>query len=220
MAKYTAVLFDLDGTLIDSASLVAASVQRTFRDFGLPEPEKEAVISYMGIPIEIYFEKLAGPQFSKINREDTYKVYFGYFREMLESGLLKPFEGVPAMLKALREAGIYTGIATSKRTEPAVFSCEKAGIISWIDVVIGSDMVTNYKPAPDTVYKCLDALGIEGGPQILVVGDAEADIAMGNNAGATTCGVTWGAHNAQRLKNQSPCFIADKLEDLLKITGL
>ncbi len=220
MPKYTAAIFDLDGTLIDSAALVAESVRRTFSDFDLPVPEKETVISYMGVPIELYFEKIGGPKFQELNPQDTFKRYHVHFRGMLDAGMLRPFPGVIKMLEALQESGIYTGVATSKHTEPAIYSCEKAGIKHCLDVIIGSDMVGAFKPAPDTVYKCLEILGTDRGPQVLVAGDAEGDIGMGNNAGATTCAVTWGAHDAQRLSTQNPDFIVSSMEKMLEVMGL
>jgi HAD superfamily hydrolase (TIGR01549 family) len=215
--KYDAVIFDLDGTLIDSGVLIAESVRRTFADYGLPVPEKKTVISYMGVPVEIYFEKLGGPEFLKLNSHDTYMLYHKYFRQMLDEGLLKSFPGIPGMLRDLQSAGIYTGVATSKHSKPAEYSCEKAGISDCLDVIIGSDMVQAYKPAPDTVYKCLELLGIGCGKNVMVVGDAEGDIAMGNNAGAVTCCVTYGAHDEARLRKQNPDYIADNAIDLRKL---
>ncbi len=217
MTCFKAILFDLDGTLIDSAPLVALSVQKTFEDFDLPAPAKEEVIAYMGVPIEIYFAKLGEEKFQKLDPEDVFARYRSIFKDLVEGGALYPFPGVPELLSEIKNAGIKTGIVTSKATEPAKHSCEHTGIAGLIDAFVGSDIIENYKPAPDTVFKCLDLLGLEAGPDILVVGDAEGDIGMGKSAGCTTCAVTWGAHDKARLLKQGPDFVVEDVAGLKKI---
>ncbi len=217
---FATVLFDLDGTLVDSATLVAESACLTFAEFKLPVPAHDDVIAYMGIPIEVYFEKLGGPDFTALDREAVFARYRTHFKDMLAQGRLKPFEGIPDLLAGLKARGITTGIATSKTTQPAIYSCECAGIAAWLDVYVGSDMVTAYKPAPDTVLKCLELLGRPAGRDVCVVGDAEGDIGMGRDAGATTCGVTWGAHDAARLARQSPGRVVDTVTGLASFLGL
>ncbi|MCB1539183.1 MAG: HAD family hydrolase [Rhodospirillales bacterium] len=220
MTRFSAVIFDLDGTLVDSGRLVAQSAIDAFRHFALPVPTAAAVIAYMGIPIEVYFAKLAGPAFETIDPGALYADYRARFKVMVEAGELQAYEGIPEILAGLKEAGVLIGIATSKETRPAIHSCEHAGLAPYIDAYVGSDMVQAYKPAPDTALKCLEAFGLSAGPNICVVGDAEGDIAMGREAAATTCGVTWGAHDATRLSRQSPAFIAHTRGQLRDFLGL
>ncbi len=209
-SKFKAALFDLDGTLVDSGRLVAQSAIDSFMHFGLPVPTHADVIAYMGIPIEVYFPKLAGADvFAQHDAKAVFADYRTRFKVMVESGRLEAFSGIPEILADLKAQGIAVGIVTSKLTEPAVHSCEFAGIAQYIDAYVGSDMVTGYKPAPDTVLKCLSLLGLEAGPDIAVIGDAEGDMGMGSSAGGTICGVTWGAHDAARLGLHNPACIAD-----------
>jgi len=218
--KFTAVLFDLDGTLVDSAALVADSVQNTFSDYGLPAPAYEAIIGYMGIPIEVYFKALGGAAYAELDEPTVFNTYRAHFKTMLDAGRLKPFDGVIDLLSGLKARGILTGIVTSKATQPAIYSCEKAGIADYLDTYVGSDLVAGYKPAPDTVFKCLEQLGLPAGLDICVVGDAEGDIGMGRDAGCVTCGVTWGAHDGERLLRQKPDHIATTMAQLSAFIGL
>ncbi|MBU6234580.1 MAG: HAD family hydrolase [Alphaproteobacteria bacterium] len=220
MQRFEAVIFDLDGTLVDSGSLVAQSAIETFQHFKFPTPTKAEIIAYMGIPIEVYFPKLAGPAFEAHDAKAVFADYRMRFKRLVESGHLKAFDGIADILAALKTRGIKTGVATSKETAPAVHSCEYAGLLPYLDAIVGSDLVKAYKPAPDTVLVCLEKIGLPSGPQVCVVGDAEADMGMGSGAGATTCGVTWGAHDAQRLANQKPSHIVETRDDLARFLGI
>lgn len=220
MSRFEAVLFDLDGTLIDSGSLVARSAIATFKHFGFPEPTPEDVIAYMGIPLEVYFPKLAGPTYRDHNPADILNDYRVRFKALVESGALTTFDGIPAILKTLKARGVKTAVATSKTTEPAIHSCQYAGILPYLDVIVGSDLVAAYKPAPDTALLCLEKLQMNAGTHVCVVGDAEADMAMGRDAGTITCGVTWGAHDETRLLNQKPDHIAHNIDALERFLGI
>ena len=214
-SPFSIVLFDLDGTLVDSAPMIVRGVQETFEAAGLDVPNARTVLDYMGIPIETYFPEIAHGKFEEAGGPALFASYRARIKDALQNGGLDAFEGVADMLAALKAAGIRTGIATSKATQPAILSCEKAGIAGYIDVYAGSDLVRAHKPAPDTAFKCLELLGnAPSGGHVCVVGDATGDIAMGKGAGAATCAVTWWAHGNARLEGEGPTHIADDVATL------
>ena len=121
-------------------------------------------------------------------------------------------------MKTLKEQGFVLTIASSRSRNSLTELTHNMGIADYISYLIGADDVKEAKPKPEPVLKTLAAMQFAAN-ETLVVGDMAVDILMGANAGAKTCGVTWGNGSREELKEAGADFIMDRMEDLLGVTG-
>ncbi|MFO0831407.1 MAG: HAD family hydrolase [Phycisphaerales bacterium] len=221
MTRYTSLLFDLDGTLIDSASCIVESFCIACREHGLPEPTPHEVRATMGIPLERSIPAHAGRLGRSLSAGEvqamitTYRAHYA----RLTPTLVRAFAGVADMLDGCRAADIPMAIVTSKRVGPAEMNLRHVGFLEYFATVVGSDQVLRYKPEPDTVLLAAERMGIGDLSKTLVVGDATFDIHMGKAAGAATCAATWGAHDREELLSTCPTHVAERPEELLRLIG-
>ncbi|QRO00301.1 HAD-IA family hydrolase [Archangium violaceum] len=202
------IVFDLDGTLVDSLPDIIASFQYSLMSLGLPVPTDTEVRVLIGHPLEEMFEHFAPGQdvtrLCSIYREH-------YPRNFVNRS--RPFPGVLELLRTLRERGYKLAIATTKRTDMARRFVEALGMMPMVDHVQGTDGFP-HKPAPDVIHRALGALG--GAKGLWMVGDTTADMQAGRAAGLRTYGVTWGNHDAALLATATPDEIQPDLGQLLQ----
>ena len=199
---YRIILFDFDGTLADSAQCSILATQAAFTAQHLPAPDAAAIVHSMGIPIETAFRSLGAAALS----DAAYAALLADFRRYYSdytADHVRLFPGISALLAKAQHKPL--AIVSSKRNARLRDNSTRLGIDGYIDVCIGSDQVTHYKPHPDSVHVALAALGYHGAPEaVITVGDATGDIRMGQAAGIRTCAVTWGAHDATTLAAARP----------------
>ncbi len=212
------VLFDFDGTLVDSARCGVLATRWAFEDAGLPAPDADRIVATMGIPIEQAFPILSDRPLSGAALATLIQRFRGRYAELAETHIVA-FPGIPEMLAAVRTAGLATAIVTSKRTVVAQQNAAHVGIADLVDAIVGSDLVERPKPDPDGVHVALGQLGLDGidPAQVLVVGDATYDIQMGKAAGTRTCAVTWGAHLEPELAACDPDLIVHDPRTLTEV---
>lgn len=217
--RTSAILFDLDGTLIDSASCIVESFRIACREHGLAEPTSHEVRASMGIPLEKSIPAHAGrlgTALSPAQVQDMITTYRAHYARLTPT-LVSAFAGISAMLDACRDAGLPMAIVTSKRVAPAEMNLRHVGFFGHFATIVGSDQVLRYKPEPDTVLVAAERMGIADLSTALVVGDATFDIHMGQAAGTRTCAATWGAHDVHELLSTNPDHVAHTPSDLLKV---
>ena len=151
------ILFDFDGTLVDSAACGVEATQWAFADAGLNVPDAGAIIAKMGIPIEVSFGQMASRSLDEAGYERLMARFRTKYREVADRGM-KAFDGIAPLLQALKAQGVRTAIVTSKRSDVAARNLETAGLGGLIDVLVGSDKVAHCKPAPDAVHAGLAEL--------------------------------------------------------------
>lgn len=202
------LIFDLDGTLIDSKSCIVKATQQAFETSGLAIPTEEDIVSSMGIPIEVTF-----PRWScSIEVEDLLASYRNIYKEVSKSEL-KVFDGIPEALTWLHGRHTLT-IATSKKHSVAEQNLETTGLLQYFDMLIGSDDVENYKPHPESIERILERFHTPR-IQTWMIGDATTDLEMGEAARVCTCAVTWGAHSTEVLANCVPTSILHSPDEFL-----
>ena len=184
-----ALLFDLDGTLVDSIELILASARHAFIGFQGPAPTDDEWRATIGRPLQRVLLEYAASDQTEADR------LFGRYREyqlIHHDRLVHAYDGVVTMLRGLAAAGHPMAIVTSKSDWLAVKGLELVGLNDIFPVVVGCDTCVNHKPHPEPVERALALLGTSA-ENALFVGDSPHDIESGRAAGVYTVGVTWGA---------------------------
>ncbi len=209
MTTIDTVLFDLDGTLIDSVDLIVESYQHTCRSHGLPVPSRELVLAGMGTPLRVALAELVG---SPDLMEACLATYRAFNLEHHDQ-MVRPYPGVVEMLHALHVDGLRLGLVTSKLHAGARRGLIHVGVESLFDVVIGADDVTFPKPHGEPVTTALNRLGMPT-ETCCFVGDSLHDMHSGLAAGVATVGITWGPFDAAHLAAARPTWICDSPTEL------
>ena len=209
------IIFDFDGTLGDTRRNIVVTMQMVIKELQLPSRTEAECASTIGLPLAGCFRTL----FPDIQEElipHCAETYRRIFNENLKRIKPEAFPGVVKTLKTLKEQGITLTIASSRsRNSLTELTCDM-GIADYISYLIGADDVKEAKPKPEPVLKTLATMHYDAS-EALVVGDMAVDILMGANAGAKTCGVTWGNGTREILKEAGADFIIDKIEELIEI---
>lgn len=209
------VLFDLDGTLIDSVDLIIDSYQHTYRTHGLPVASREAIIEGIGTPLWTVFGELTDDR-AEIDR---WVVTYREFNLGHHDQRVRAFPGVVEMVRTIGAAGRRLGIVTSKNNAGARRGLALIGIAEQVEVVIGSDDVTNPKPHPEPVERALAELRAEAVDAVFI-GDSHHDVASGRAAGVRTVAVSWGPIEAARLRAAGADIVCATPAEVLAALGL
>lgn len=199
---YEAVLFDLDGTLLDTLKDLADSVNYMLSSLSLPERSLDEVREFVGNGVRRLITRSLPPYFADTEAaEGLFREY--YSRHSMDK--TEPYDGIIELLSSLRNRGVKTGVITNKPDTAAKPMCERY-FPGLLDICAGERAGVPRKPAPDLVLKALEALEVtpEG---CLYVGDSDTDILTARNAGIACLSVTWGfrteefllEHGAKRL---------------------
>ncbi|WP_027718138.1 HAD family hydrolase [Desulfovirgula thermocuniculi] len=201
-----AVLFDLDGTLVDSLPLLKEVYLRVFEDLGLSWGRGD-VIQWIGRPIVDIARHFAGGR----EKEFIDRYHHHYYREY--DRRVRLFPGTAEMLRRLKEKGLALGIVTSKGRTSAWHTVRQMNLGEYMDVVVTAHDVERHKPLPDPVLKALEALAV-GAAEAVYVGDSPYDVQAGKAAGVKTLGVTWGLSSAAELARWQPDGLIDSWDEL------
>ena len=210
MPRPRAIVFDLDGTLVDSLPDIVGAFRDAFAEHGLASPSEAEVRDHVGLPLETMYAAFAPAEHVAGLSASYRRIYPQRFTRHS-----RPYPGVPEALATLRERGFRLAVATTKRSEMAARLVAALGLTDALDVVQGTDGFP-HKPAPDVVRRALAALDADG---VWMVGDTVHDIEAGRAAGLATYAVTWGTHDAARLRAARPDRLEATLEPLLAATA-
>lgn len=208
--EYNTLLFDLDGTLTDSAEGITNSVRYALAKFGLHE-EPNQLIKYIGPPLIDSFMQFA--ELSKEQALDAVKYYREYFAD---KGIFenKVYEGIPELLDSLQKEGKELVIATSK---PTVFTeriLEHFDLQKYFSLVVGSNLDGTRMKKAEIIQYIIDALPNRNKEQMLMIGDREHDCIGAKECGIDCASVLYGFGTLAELEAQQPTFIVEKVEDL------
>lgn len=202
-------LFDLDGTLIDSIDLILRSYRHTLKIHRGIEPPDEIWMEGLGTPLWVQFRHWTEDPAEIDAMVATYRAYNLEHHD----ALVRPYDGVVAAVRRLREKRRTLGLVTSKMRSGAIRGLRVAGLEDVFDVIVGSDEVQHPKPHPEPVLKALEHLGAPA-PDTVFIGDSRHDIECGRAAGVKVAAVLWGPFDRAHLEDLSPDYWLERPEDL------
>lgn len=240
---FHAVLFDLDGTLLDTTQAIYESLKYTIRHFTGATPKDEELHPYMGLPVFEQFSKLLPGR--AVEACEVYEAH----NLSIHKDYVKPYPGAVDVLQALKANGVKIALVTSKRRRTATVGLEIAGITHLFDATVFCEDTPENKPHPAPVLKALDLLGCTQESasinqtfplNVLMVGDSPWDIASAKNARRfleekakssgsgpspavpviKTAGVTYGAFPKEAVAAQNPDYILDSISQVLTLCAL
>lgn len=206
-----AILFDFDGTLVDSAPGIVKTMEQTFLTMGVSVPSEAEMRATIGLPLRQALQQLAG-----LTDEDAAKavdVYRKLFR-VYEVNYVTIFPEVIETLNKLHGQGIRMAIVTSRDEESLKLIADKRGLSALFETYVTGADGFRPKPAPDMVLALLDRMHLSA-DEALVVGDTTFDIEMGNSAHCRTVAVTYGNHSREKLEAVKPTHIINSFKELV-----
>ena len=218
----TTLIFDLDGTLMNTLDDLHDSVSYALREAGLEPNPKQDTRRYLGNGIRNLVNRSVAQTCSTADealKEHVFETFRAYYvaHSMDKTA---PYEGVEEMLKECKKRGFYTAIVSNKLA-PAVKDLHKAFFADSIDVAIGETEKVKRKPAPDMVNEAIRQLSLLHGEKIeasacIYIGDSEVDLKTAENAGLPCIAVSWGFRDRNFLLEQGAKIIIDSPNELFE----
>ena len=207
-----AVLFDLDGTLIDSIELILNSARHAFRDRAGHVPDDVEWRGLIGMPLDASFRRYAKDDADVATLLAKYREY----QMANHDKLVKCYDEVVETVDFIRAAGHPVAIVTSKTTTMTRRGLDVSGLSQHFDTIIGCAVCERHKPDPQPVQIALERLGYEP-DEAVFVGDSVYDMLAGNAAGVTTIAALWGPFTRDDLVPSQPAHFLERIRDLPRL---
>lgn len=211
-SNYDLIIFDLDGTLIDSRLDLANSVNHTRAQLGMSILPNELIYSYVGDGASMLIRRALGREPAEAELKEALEIFLRHYKQhLLDNTVLYP--GVSEALEGL--GSLTLAVLTNKPVNPSHAILTGLGVNERFALVYGGNSFEQKKPNPVGVHKILEDTGISR-ERALMVGDSRIDIETGSNAQIATCGVTYGLAS-ETLTEANPDFLIDDPRELLRI---
>jgi len=214
MKKYDVVLFDLDGTIIDSGEGVLNSVKYALKYYGAPIPEYETLRKFMGPPLFASFKEICG--FPDVQAREAIDIYREYYQD---KGIHENtvYEGMSQLIADLKESGKQVIVATSKPEKFAEIILEELGIAKHFTYIAGADMEETRVDKEAVLEYALETCGITDRSKIVMVGDRKFDIIGAKMLGLDSIGVLFGYGDRPELESEGATYIVETANELRKL---
>jgi pyrophosphatase PpaX len=211
-SRAVAVLFDLDGTLIDSIDLILGSMRYAFGKCRASAPSDSEWLTGVGIPLRTMFQRYASTD------DEIDRLTAAYREHQFEhhDAMVSCYDDVHDTLAALARRGHPLAVVTSKTDSLAKRGLEHVGILDFFQTVVGCDACARHKPHPEPVLTALDRLEYEP-HEAVFVGDSVHDVEAGNAAGVLTVAALWGPFSRDQLAVASPDHFVERIGDLVQL---
>ncbi|SRR5579883_298611 len=204
-----AILFDLDGTLLDTFDFIYGAFEHAFERHGVPPLTRDKISELMGGPLEEVYQVMA-PNHDPSLLTETHRTF-----QSENIHLVALFVDTIPVLEELKRRGLKIAAITTRSLRTSLRSLEATGIAKYFDLVLSAEDVSNVKPHPEPILKALDALELKP-EQAVMVGDTSADIEAGKNAGVKTIAALYG-FAGNRLLSLKPDYAIKELKELLAL---
>lgn len=208
------IIFDLDGTLLDTIADLAASTNYALSTKGYPTHPIDDIRRFVGNGIRVLVKRAAPGDISPTDYEETFAIFRRHYVDHCAE-LTRPYPGIPSLLSDLKQRGYKLAIVSNK-LQPAVTILAQRFFRDQITVAIGEGPSTRRKPAPDSVLQAIGKLHTTPS-RTLYVGDSEIDIETASRARTSIVSVSWGFRKRETLQSLNPRFLIDRPSQLLQI---
>lgn len=210
--RYRGVLFDLDGTLVDSLELILSSYRHTMAEHLGRVPPDEEWLRTMGRPLKEQLREFADSDEGARAMFETYLEH----NERHHDRLVRSFPGMREAVGALGSRGYRLAVVTSKLRDQAIREIGTCGLDGHFEVLVCADDVERPKPDPEPVRQAIDRLGLAPG-ELLFVGDSIYDLQAGDAAGVDTAAALWGPFDREQLAPGQPEYWLETIPELLRL---
>jgi phosphoglycolate phosphatase len=211
--RFDAVIFDMDGTLLNTLDDLADSVNAMLEGKGYPKRTKDEVKNFLGNGVHKLIE-LSLPEGQNSEFEECLADFIERYKKNLQNKTA-PYAGIPELLEKLVTMGVKMAVVSNK-FDSAVKKINRLYFGDQIPVAVGESEQMRKKPAPDSVYAAMEKMGATK-LRTLFVGDSEVDVQTAKNAGLLCAGVSWGFRDREILRREGADWIIDRPEELMGI---
>ncbi|MFZ5722779.1 MAG: HAD family hydrolase [Pseudomonadota bacterium] len=208
------VVFDWDGTLIDSTGRIADCLQRAAEDTGMPVLSRDRYLGIIGLGLPEAFRSLY-PDSDETMRQELRRHYARHYIALGETDPCRPYDGALQLLDMLQARGVKLAVATGKNRPGLERAFDQTGLRDCFHATRTADETAS-KPDPQMLREILDELAVPAA-RALMVGDTGFDLEMAARAGVASVGLTHGAHGADELRRHRPLALVDHLHQVLPI---
>lgn len=213
--SFRCVLFDLDGTLVDSIELIIRSAQAAFASCNRAVPPREEIVAGIGRPLMSQF----GDYTSEADELARLLQAYRAFQAVHHDSLTLPYDGVNDVVRALAADGRQLGVVTSKIEPLAHRALAHVGLDDCFSIVIGLESTTRHKPDPAPLVHAMERFGADAA-ETVYIGDSPFDLQAAHAASITSIAVSWGAFTEERLRSERPTHVvrnASELSGVLRV---
>ena len=208
--RYPYVLFDLDGTLLDTNELIFRSFEHAFQIHCPNTYTRADVLAKFGRPLAEQMEEFVpgkGAELVKTYREYNFQQH---------DALVRSFPDVEEEIRRLHEAGVRLGVVTSKIRKTTLMGLELCRLLPYFETIVTADDTAKHKPHPEPVRKAMEALNADPA-RTLMVGDSPYDIQAGQGAGTATAIVKWSLRSEAELRSYQADYLVTGMKELCSI---
>ena len=212
--KYKAVIFDMDGTILNTLEDLKNATNYSLRQFGMPERSLEEVRIFVGNGIRKLVERAVPAGTPKEKIDQILDVFLEYY-EIHSADNTSPYPGILELVEKLKKSGIKTAVSTNKADVPAQ-ELGREYFNGIFDLIVGQQDGLKVKPAPDSVNKILSILDIQK-KDAIYIGDSDVDVQTAKNSGLDFIGVSWGFRGREFLEKNGAKNIVDNANEILDL---
>lgn len=212
--KYNTIIFDLDGTLLNTIVDIKDSVNYALDKCGFPKRSLDEINSFVGNGTDDLIKKAVPSNTTKDELSNCTQIYRKHYKNNMDNKTT-PYDGILEMITKLKDDGYKLAVVSNKFDSAVKTLCKKY-FFDFLEVAIGESSSVKRKPAPDTVFEAMKELDSKK-EDCVYVGDSDVDVNTAHNAGIECIGVSWGFRGRQVLEKEGANYVIDRPEEIYNI---